>query len=148
MTDHSADNPDPARDPGGPGEPPAQPGPTTGTGAKTWLIWAAVAGGLALFLIGFGAGYVTGDQVGTGGERGRYTEMHRPGSFDGDRGGDYGRPGHGRFQDNRGPFHDNRGPGPGHGGRYGGPNTQTGPSQTSPSPSEPAPEQNPQAPAN
>ncbi|GAC56990.1 hypothetical protein GOHSU_14_01570 [Gordonia hirsuta DSM 44140 = NBRC 16056] len=118
------------------------------------MIWAAVAGGLALFLIGFGVGYVTGDQVGNHGERGRYTELHRPGTHGGGPGGDYGRHGHGRFQDNRGPFHDNLGPG--HGQRYGGPATPTDPTPTDPTPTdptptdptpgEPAPEPPPQAP--
>lgn len=50
---------------------------------KKWLIGGAVAAGTAVFLIGFGCGYITGDQVGGTGDR------HRGISQDGrDRGGD------------------------------------------------------------
>ncbi|GAA3968693.1 hypothetical protein [Gordonia caeni] len=64
--------------------PAAAPAAAGGAGdKKKWLIGGAVAAGAAVFLIGFGCGYITGDQVGGTGDRPRGI------SQDGrDRGGD------------------------------------------------------------
>ncbi len=83
---------------------PVESAPAAGGSRRKWLISGAVAAGLALFLIGFGAGYITGDQTGNDGGNRHGSSRQMPGP-----GGDM-RPGPGAgFGSGRGGQFDGRG---------------------------------------